>query len=88
MQDLWLGLMAVVILLAGLTFMFGAGLSPAALIGKLFARTTLGLLLLLFTNALGSPVSFTVPVNPASVLITGILGLPGLGVVACLTYLL
>jgi len=53
-------------------------LGPMRLLWKLVINSMFGLLLLLLTNFIGSYFAFMLPINLATVLIAGFLGIPGI----------
>lgn len=53
-------------------------LGPMRLLWKLIINSLFGVLLLLLTNFIGSYFTFMLPINLATVLITGFLGIPGI----------
>lgn len=53
-------------------------LGPMRLLWKLIINSVFGLLLLLVTNFVGSYFTFMIPINLATVLIAGFLGMPGI----------
>ncbi len=63
-------------------------LVPMRFLWRLLAGSLLGGLALWLINHFGALFGFSVPINPLTALITGLLGLPGLALVIALTYLL
>ena len=63
-------------------------LVPMRFLWRLLAGSLLGALALWLINHFGLLVGFSVPLNPFTALITGLLGLPGLALVIALTRLL
>lgn len=53
-------------------------LGPMRLLWKLIINSLFGVLLLLLTNFIGSYFAFMLPINLATVLIAGFLGIPGI----------
>lgn len=79
---LWIGL-ATVVLVIFLALVY----VPFRLMGKLVLKFCWGLMLLILVNLAGSLFTFVLPVNAASVLVTGLLGIPGLFLLAYLQVL-
>jgi len=61
--------------------------APLRLVFKLLINSAIGLFLLLLINFLGSPFSFSLPINLVTVLVSGFLGLPGVILLAILSYI-
>ncbi|MGE5415763.1 MAG: pro-sigmaK processing inhibitor BofA family protein [Acidobacteriota bacterium] len=59
---------------------------PVDLLKKLCVKTIIGLLLLLATNYIGAFLHVALPVNAVSAFITGLLGVPGLVLLAYFKY--
>lgn len=80
--------MAAVVLLAALTLvLIRVLLLPVKLAFRLGLHCGCGLLCLWLLNAVSGITGIVIPVNAATVLIAGILGLPGLTAMAALTLL-
>ncbi len=62
--------------------------SPRWLLKQAVVRSGLGLLLLLAVNAAGAFFSFNLPINLATVGITGLLGAPGVALIAYMCYII
>jgi inhibitor of the pro-sigma K processing machinery len=56
--------------------------------GKLLGRAGLTVLAVILLNGVGSLIGYHLPLNPVTILIPTILGLPGFALVALLQYLL
>ncbi|EIT83790.1 inhibitor of the pro-sigma K processing machinery [Fictibacillus macauensis ZFHKF-1] len=70
-----------------LLFLFiGAPLKPVRLTGRLLIRMAIGAVLLFFLNTAGSSFHVHVPINVATVSVSGILGLPGIASLAAIQY--
>ncbi|MDQ0273891.1 pro-sigmaK processing inhibitor BofA family protein [Cytobacillus purgationiresistens] len=61
-----------------LVLFMGAPLRPIRFIGQGVMKLLIGALLLFFLNALGNQFGIQVPINPATAIISGFLGIPGL----------
>jgi inhibitor of the pro-sigma K processing machinery len=57
---------------------------PGTLIKKLLFNSVIGIVIIWLLNSLGSFVAFTIPLNFFTVLVTGILGLPGVAMLGLL----
>jgi inhibitor of the pro-sigma K processing machinery len=57
---------------------------PGRLIKKLLFNSVIGIAIIWIINSLGSFVAFTIPLNFFTVLVTGILGLPGVAMLGLL----
>ncbi|MEA4897457.1 pro-sigmaK processing inhibitor BofA family protein [Bacillota bacterium Meth-B3] len=72
-----------------LLYLIGALLLvPMRLVWRLMAGALLGALLLWVVNQFAPLTGFTVPLNPFTAVIVGLLGLPGAALVVALQYLL
>ncbi len=60
---------------------------PAKLLVKLGINSLIGILMLWLVNFLGSYVGFSIPLNPFTVIVTGLLGFPGLAMLGILEFL-
>ncbi|NLB17906.1 MAG: SigmaK-factor processing regulatory BofA [Syntrophomonadaceae bacterium] len=65
-----------------------AFIKPAVLIVKLVVKSGIGIALIVIFNFLGGIASLALPFNPATVLIAGFLGIPGLMLLTYLQYIL
>ena len=75
----------------GLLLLFLLGrllLVPMRFLWRQLAGGLLGALLLWVFNQFGYLWGVSVPINPLTVLVTGFLGVPGVALIAALTYLL
>jgi len=63
-------------------------LIPMRLIYKLFANSACGLICLLLLNAISGYTGISFPVNPVTAVIVGFLGLPGIGLLTFLQFIL
>lgn len=63
-------------------------LIPMRLIYKLFANSACGLICLLLLNAISGYTGICFPVNPVTAVIVGFLGLPGIGLLTFLQFIL
>lgn len=63
-------------------------LIPMRLIYKLFANSACGLVCLLLLNAIAGYTGICFPVNPVTAVIVGFLGLPGIGLLTFLQFIL
>jgi inhibitor of the pro-sigma K processing machinery len=57
---------------------------PGTLIKKLLFNSVIGIVIIWIINSLGSFVAFTIPLNFFTVLVTGILGMPGVAMLGLL----
>jgi inhibitor of the pro-sigma K processing machinery len=76
--------------LFGLFLLFLVGQAfwkPIRFLFSILARVILGGTLLFFVNFCAGPLGFTLGINPASLLTVGLLGLPGLVLLAALKFL-
>jgi len=73
----------LLILLLGKTLLL-----PLRIVLRFVINAVVGGIAILLINIIGSPFGFTVPLNPLSALIVGLLGLPGIILVVILKYLL
>lgn len=62
--------------------------SPRWLLKQVVVRSGLGLLVLLVVNAAGAFFAFNLPINLATVGITGLLGAPGVALIAYMCYII
>lgn len=79
---LWLILLAAAVI--GLVKVFTM---PIRLLFRLMWNGIVGLVLLIVFNAVGGLIGVTVGINAVSCLVTGILGIPGLGLLLLLKWL-
>ncbi|MDW7675001.1 MAG: pro-sigmaK processing inhibitor BofA family protein [Bacillota bacterium] len=63
-------------------------LKPIKLVVKLIYNSIIGLVLLLVINFIGGFFGLTIAINLITVLVAGLLGVPGLGLLVILQYLL
>lgn len=77
-------IIGILILLA-----FGkAMLLPLKVIARLVINGILGGIAILIINLIGTPLGFSISLNPVSALVAGILGLPGIILLVILKFLL
>ncbi|MDN4527698.1 pro-sigmaK processing inhibitor BofA family protein [Fictibacillus fluitans] len=69
-----------------LLLLIGAPLKPMRWTGQMLIRLAIGALLLFFLNTAGASYDIHVPINAATVFISGLLGLPGLASLAAIQY--
>ncbi|MGE5421671.1 MAG: pro-sigmaK processing inhibitor BofA family protein [Ignavibacteriales bacterium] len=86
MEIIW-WIAAVFLLVVGLVIC-RRWISPRWLIRQVLVRTGLGLVLLLAVNAVGNYLAISLPVNFATVGIAGLLGAPGVAIVAYVCYII
>ncbi|AIE58552.1 pro-sigmaK processing inhibitor BofA family protein [Bacillus methanolicus] len=67
-----LGALLILLLFAG------APVKPVRFVGQIFIKVLIGALLLFFLNAFGNHFGIYVPINLATSVVSGILGIPGL----------
>lgn len=75
----------------GLVVLYLAGrllLTPGRWMWRLTLNSLVGALIMWLINLFGGITGFSLAVNPFSVLLTGLLGIPGVALVAALTALL
>ena len=63
-------------------------LLPLKVVIRLVINGVLGGIAILIINLIGSPLGFTIGLNPVSALVAGILGLPGIILLVILKFLL
>ncbi|NLV15643.1 MAG: pro-sigmaK processing inhibitor BofA [Syntrophomonadaceae bacterium] len=78
------------ILVAGIIaiILLQAFIKPAVLITNLIIKSGIGFALLVIFNFLGGIASLALPFNPATILIAGFLGIPGLMFLTYLQYII
>lgn len=81
-------ILATLLLLAVLYLIIRLVLGPLKVITRFFINCGLALVVLILVNIIGNYFSFHLPINPASVMSIGVLGVPGFFLVALLSYLL
>ncbi len=77
--------------IAGVLIILALGkamLLPLKIVLRLVINGVLGGIAILVINLIGSPLGFTLALNPISALIAGILGLPGIILLVILKFLL
>lgn len=79
---------AILIPLLFLVLLVRITLIPMRLIFKVFANSACGLVCLLLLNAISGYTGIWFPVNPVTAVMVGFLGLPGIGLLAVLQYIL
>ncbi|WP_152657423.1 pro-sigmaK processing inhibitor BofA family protein [Oceanobacillus sp. CFH 90083] len=67
-----------------LLFIVGAPVKPMKHIGKAIMKLGIGVLLLFFLNVLGGSVGLHIPINLFTVLVSGFLGIFGVGSLAAI----
>ncbi len=60
--------------------------SPIRLLVKLLINSGIGLVSLILVNLIGQNINFAIVINPITVIIVGVLGVPGLVFLAIYTY--
>lgn len=80
-------ILATFLLLVVLFFVIRLVLGPLKIVTHILINSGIALALLLVINLVGSYLGFHLPVNPISVIGVGILGVPGLILLALLTFL-
>lgn len=79
-MDLGIGLKEILFFALGLCLLYFLGyiiLSPFSLLMKFILSAFLGAAVVVVINLVGGSFGVTIPVNPATALIVGFLGLPG-----------
>ncbi|WBW97553.1 pro-sigmaK processing inhibitor BofA family protein [Oceanirhabdus sp. W0125-5] len=59
---------------------------PMRILIKLAVNSAIGLLALIIVNAIGQNFDFSIAINPITVIIAGVLGVPGIVFLAIYTY--
>ncbi|MGI6145408.1 MAG: SigmaK-factor processing regulatory BofA [Clostridia bacterium] len=80
-------ILATLLLLISLYVIIRLTIGPLKVISRFFVHCMIALLVLIALNFVGFYVGFHLPVNPVSVIGVGVLGFPGLVLVAFLSYL-
>jgi inhibitor of the pro-sigma K processing machinery len=80
-------ILATLLLLLVLFVIVRLILGPIKVLTRLFLKCGIALLVLIGLNLIGHYAGFHLPVNPVSVLGIGVLGIPGLALVAVLSSL-
>lgn len=80
-------ILATLLLLMSLYIIIRLTLGPLKIITRFFVHCLIALLVLIGINVIGFYTGFHLPVNPVSVIGVGILGFPGLVLVALLSFL-
>jgi len=80
-------ILATLLLLMSLYVIIRLTIGPLKAITRFFVHCMLALVVLIVLNFIGFYAGFHLPVNPASVIGVGVLGLPGLVLTAFLSYL-
>lgn len=86
MDNIWwaaVGIILIAAVIAGRRLV-----SPRWLLRQIVVRSGLGLLLLLVVNAIGAFLTFNLPINLATVGIAGLLGAPGMALIAYMCYII
>ncbi|MBN6890018.1 inhibitor of the pro-sigma K processing machinery [Cytobacillus horneckiae] len=76
MEPIWM-ISAFAVLIV-LLLVLGAPLKPVKFVGQGIVKLLIGALLLFFLNALGNQYGIHVPINLATVTVSGFLGVPGM----------
>lgn len=77
----------VIVLLVSLVLILllvGAPIKPLRIVGKLAVNCLIGVLMLFFVNVLGASIGLYVPINGATTVVTGLLGLPGVALLVAI----
>ncbi|WP_080871841.1 pro-sigmaK processing inhibitor BofA family protein [Oceanobacillus timonensis] len=75
---------SIIIGLIILLFIVGAPVKPMKYVGKATIRLGIGALLLFFLNVLGGAIGLHIPINLFTVLVSGFLGIFGVGSLAAI----
>lgn len=81
-------ILATLLLLMSLYIIVRLTLGPLKVISRFLVHCLIALLVLIALNFVGYYAGFHLPINPVSVIGVGLLGVPGLALVAFLSYLL
>ena len=66
----------------------GTTLKPIRFLGQILIKVIIGAAFLFFLNILGNQVGIHVPINPATSVVAGLLGVPGVAALAAIGYLI
>ena len=66
----------------------GTTLKPIRFLGQILIKVIIGAAFLFFLNILGNQVGIHVPINPATSIVAGLLGVPGVAALAAIGYLI
>ncbi|HHX96740.1 MAG TPA: SigmaK-factor processing regulatory BofA [Clostridia bacterium] len=80
-------ILATLLLLIVLYLLIRLALGPLKIVTRFLGHCVIALIVLVCFNFLGYYLGFRLPVNPVSVIGVGVLGVPGLLLVAFLNYL-
>ena len=64
----------------------GTTLKPIRFLGQILIKVIIGAAFLFFLNILGNQVGIHVPINPATSVVAGLLGVPGVAALAAIGY--
>lgn len=82
-DTLWVGLIVAVVLI----LLVGVFIRPFQVVKKLVVKSGIGIALIFLFNYIGGLISLSLPFNPATVLIAGFLGVPGIILLTYLRYI-
>ncbi len=82
-EILWVSLVMIAILMLLAVLL----IKPFQTIKKLVVKSGIGIALIFFFNYIGGLISLSLPFNPATILIAGFLGIPGIILLTYLQYL-
>lgn len=81
-------IIAAVFLLFVIYIIAQVAIKPIKLLWKLLLNSAIGLALLLLTNYFGAFIDINIPINILTVLIAGFLGIPGVVLLICFSFLI
>jgi len=81
-------IIAALFLLIVIYIIAQVALKPIKLLWKILLNSAIGMLLLLLTNYFGAFIDINIPINLLTVLIAGFLGIPGVVLLICFTFLI
>ncbi|TGA96011.1 pro-sigmaK processing inhibitor BofA [Sporolactobacillus shoreae] len=82
----YLFMIAGVLILFFFMIVFGPSFHPVRWGGKLLVRLLIGVFLLFLLNVVGESFSLHIPINLATVSVSGLLGLPGIAALILIKY--
>ncbi|MCF6095244.1 pro-sigmaK processing inhibitor BofA family protein [Microaerobacter geothermalis] len=72
------GIIGIVIIFAVFILLTQSAFRPLKILGYGVIQLMVGAIMLFFVNLFGQLFNFSIPINPITALITGLLGIPGL----------
>jgi inhibitor of the pro-sigma K processing machinery len=71
-----------------LLLIFGSPFKPIQFVGQGLVKIVIGALFLFFVNVFGVPFDIHIPINIITAAISGLLGLPGIGALIAIKFLI